>query len=115
MGQSTSSGCFASKSLKLAVFGKSVSSGLDLGLSVRAVEATASAWERCLADCERNGLELLAAPKQVNISGEIQGLQLQSWIHIRYKTKLFICAVKGKIFAPGWARTTNLSVNSRTR
>ena len=113
MGQSTSSGCFASKSLKLAVFGKSVSSGL--GLSVRAVEATASAWERCLADCERNGLELLAAPKQVNISGEIQGLQLQSWIHIRYKTKLFICAVKGKIFAPGWARTTNLSVNSRTR
>ena len=68
MGQSASSGAFASKSLKLAVFGKSVSSGLDLGLSVRAVEATASAWERCLADCERNGLELLAAPKQVQIS-----------------------------------------------
>ena len=66
VGQSASSGAFASKTLKLAVFGKSVSSGLDLGLSVRAVEATASAWERCLADCERNALELLAAPKQVN-------------------------------------------------
>ena len=65
VGQSASSGAFAAKSLKLAVFGKSVSSGLDLGLSVRAVEATASAWERCLADCDRNGLELLAAPKQV--------------------------------------------------
>ena len=65
VGQSASSGALAAKSLKLAVFGKSVSSGLDLGLSVRAVEATASAWERCLVDCDRNGLELLAAPKQV--------------------------------------------------
>ena len=66
IGQSASSGAFAAKSLKLAVFGKSVSSGLDLGLSVRAVEDTASAWQRCVAQCEQDGLELLASPKQVS-------------------------------------------------
>ena len=79
MGQSAAgaaaTGCLASKALKLAVLGKSVSSGLDLGLSVRAVEDTASAWQRCVAQCEQDGLELLAAPKQVTMDGKI----LEGW------------------------------------
>jgi netrin receptor unc-5 len=66
VGQSAmDSNSFASKVLKVVVFGKSVSFGLDFCLCVHVVEDTASALERCSREAEKKGLELLERPKQL--------------------------------------------------
>ena len=41
--------------------------------------------------------------------------EISSKSHIFYEVKFIACSIYFQNCAPGWARTTNISVNSRTR